>query len=1151
MTLPAGGVQLDRDEVVVEVESLVKRWLAAAAAMPVDAAAGRLAGMLKDPGGLDFTVGFVDRVIRPEDAGVAASNLRELVSQCPAFLAWHLRLGLRVGAVSSRVAPGLTIPVVRRALRRTVSHLLVDASDAKLSKMIAKLRGRGVKLNINLLGEAVLGAGEARRRVEATTDLLMRDDVDYVSIKVSAAVPPHPPLAFDQAVDAIQASLTPLFELAARSPTPKFINLDMEEYRDLDLTVAVFTKLLDRPEFLHLEAGIVLQAYLPDALRWMIHLQEWAARRRARGGQGIKIRLVKGANLPMERVEASLHGWPLATWASKQQTDTNYKRVLNYALTPERVANVRVGVAGHNLFDIAYAWTIAGERNVRPGVEFEMLLGMAESQARAVSETVGPLLVYVPVVHPKDFDVAISYLVRRLQEGASDDNFLSAAFDLNDDAGLYERERNRFVASLAALDDTVPTPNRTQDRRRSASSLPKRSFRNSPDTDPSLPANRQWAKAITERIPTSRLGDDLVAAHTVTDAAQIQAAIGAASAASSSWAAVGAGARAAILRKAALVFEQRRAALIEVMAAETGKTVDQGDPEVSEAVDFLNYYATLAEQLETIDGARPEPVGVTVVTPPWNFPVAIPAGSTAAALAAGSAVIVKPAPQARRCGSLLVEALWDAGVPREVLRLVHADESDLGRLLVADPRVDRLILTGGFETAQLFRSFRPDLQLLAETSGKNSMIVTPQADLDQAVKDLVHSAFGHAGQKCSAASLAILVGSVAASRRFLGQLADAVSSLRVGYPSDPSAQMGPLVEPASGKLLRALTVLSPGEAWLVEPKQLDDAGRLWSPGVKSGVVRGSEFHLTEYFGPVLGLMAAANLDEAIEIQNQVDFGLTAGLHSLERAEIEKWLAKVQAGNLYINRGITGAIVRRQPFGGWKKSSVGAGTKAGGPNYLLALSDWKSTPATLAAPLTPKIRQLLDAAVSAGLEETDFLARAVGSDAVAWRDEFSQARDVSGLAAERNWLRYLPTPVTVRFEHGPLAHLVRVVAAGLLAGTHVDVSTAGPLDAAIKALLQDADVDVAIQDSATWSARLRSSPPSRVRLVGGSREAFAQHSGGRVDLKLYAQPVVEAGRVELLTFLDEQAVSATAHRFGSPTPLVDGLPLDQPPPPSYD
>ncbi|MBE7190542.1 proline dehydrogenase family protein, partial [Jatrophihabitans endophyticus] len=594
----------------------------------------------------------------------------------------------------------------------------------------------------------------------------------------------------------------------------------------------------------------------------------------ADGGAPIKVRIVKGANLPMERVEAAVHDWPLATWGSKQDTDTNYKRLLAYALRPERTANVRIGVAGHNLFDVAFAWALAQARGATEGIDFEMLLGMAQGQAEAVRRDVGGLLLYTPVVHPGEFDVAIAYLVRRLEEGASQDNFMSAVFELHDDSALFERERARFAASLAAVDDAVPAPNRVQDRALPVATDVQREFANTADTDPSVRANERWGRAVLDRVAGSTLGVERVARAAVTSAGQLDTIMGDAVAAGATWGARTGAERAAVLRAAAVELERRRADLVEVMAAECGKTIDQADPEVSEAIDFANFYAASAEALDAVDGARARPVPLTVVTPPWNFPVAIPCGSTLAPLAAGSAVLIKPAPQARRCAAVLVDALHAAGVPRDVLHLVDVDESTLGEQLVADPRVGRLILTGGYETAELFRRFRRDLPLLGETSGKNAIVVTPSADLDLAVKDIVASAFGHAGQKCSAASLLILVGSAATSPRLRNQLADAVASLAVGWPQHPTSVMGPLVEPAGDKLEHALTTLEPGERWLVEPRGLDSTGRLWSPGVKEGVTPGSPFHLTEYFGPVLGIMTAPTLDDAIALQNAVPYGLT-------------------------------------------------------------------------------------------------------------------------------------------------------------------------------------------------------------------------------------------------------------------------------------
>ncbi|MFD1214822.1 aldehyde dehydrogenase family protein, partial [Arthrobacter sp. GCM10027362] len=515
------------------------------------------------------------------------------------------------------------------------------------------------------------------------------------------------------------------------------------------------------------------------------------------------------------------------------------------------------------------------------------------------------------------------------------------------------------------------------------------------------------------------------------------------------WGALTGAERAEILHRAGDVLAARRAELLEVMAAEAGKTLDQGDPEVSEAVDFAHYYAERARELDEVDGATFVPARLTVVTPPWNFPVAIPAGSTLAALAAGSAVVIKPARQAARCGAVMVQALWEAGVPRDVLQLVQLSERGLGRELISHPGVDRVILTGGYETAELFRSFRADLPLLAETSGKNAIIVTPSADFDLAARDVAYSAFGHAGQKCSAASLVILVGSAATSKRFRNQLVDAVTSLKVGWPADPATQMGPVIEPADGKLLQGLTTLGGGEHWVLKPQKLDDSGRLWSPGIRAGVQPGSPCHRTEFFGPVLGVMTAQTLEEAVGIQNAVDYGLTAGLHSLDREEIGYWLDRVQAGNLYVNRGITGAIVQRQPFGGWKKSAVGAGTKAGGPNYLLGLGDWESAPSTAGSPVTDAgAARLLEAArTSAAVPAAELavLERSLASDAAAWAGQFGTAKDVSGLMVERNIFRYLPVPVTVRLSAGePLAKLVRVLAAGVLAGAELAVSTAAGL-----------------------------------------------------------------------------------------------------------
>lgn len=1232
------------EELAARAVALAERWIAESADVDVDAAAERLAGVLEDPNGLPFTIGFVDGVMRPESLAAAAAQLHRIAPLVPDFLPWYLRRAVQVGGAVAPVLPAPVVPLARRALREMVGHLIVDARPEKLGPAIAAIRERGSRLNLNLLGEAVLGEREALRRLEGIHELVRRPDVDYVSVKVSAIASHISMWAFDETVEKVVERLLPLYLTAATDGT--FINLDMEEYRDLDLTIAVFTRLMEDPRLRSLEAGIVLQAYLPDALPALQELTAWSQRRVMAGGARIKVRLVKGANLAMEHVDAIMHGWSPAPYDVKVDTDANYLRCLRYGLQPETTQSVRFGIAGHNLFDIAYAWLLGGATGVRGSVEFEMLLGMAQGQVEVVSREVGPVLLYVPVVHPDEFDVAISYLVRRLEENASSENFLSAAFRLADDPALVERERDRFLASLARADapDLVTGPRRVQDRtavpadsprararvlraaptgdepagltqavlgiartaagedtaplprsapeqvfagdafvetavfapRESATRAPGApGFRNAPDTDPALEGNRAWARGILSRIETSRAGDATLAAAQVTDAASLDRIMRRVTDASAAWGAMAAADRAAVLADAARALEARRGELIEVAASETGKVFAEADIEVSEAVDFANYYAATARELDRVSGAVFEPSRLTVVTPPWNFPIAIPSGGVLAALAAGSGVVFKPARQARRCGAVLAEALWEAGVPRDVLALVALDRAELGERLVSDPRVDRVILTGSWETAAMFRSWRPDLDLHAETSGKNAMIVTPSADLDLAVADLVKSAFSHAGQKCSAASLAILVGPVGHSRRFARQLVDAVTSLRVGPPSDPLSEVGPVIEPPRGKLEWALTTLDPGEQWLVEPRPVDAgpeyAGRLWTPGIRTGVQPGSRFHREEFFGPVLGIMHASSLSHAIELQNAVEYGLTAGLHTQNPDDLALWLDRVEAGNVYVNRGITGAIVQRQPFGGWKRSSVGGGAKAGGPNYLVGLGRWRATTGGAASTslhlrgLDSRIAAVIEAAQpSLDYESFEWLRRAALSDAIAWDREFGRVKDVSRLGVERNLFRYRAVPsVALRATaDATWPAVLRTVIAGIRAGSATSLSAPVGLPAGVRRTLADQGVEVFVETDEEWLERITHpgdpedpllaqgagvvAAPSRVRLIGprGSVEAvrrwLSAEVGGDPDLAIFDGEVTTAGRLELLPFLREQSVTITAHRFGHPDPWSEDV-----------
>ena len=1091
------GVDLDGSEselLVDEAVTRVARWLDAAGPTTSRrdrATARRLAGAVSDEPGTAFAIRFVDRVIRPEDPATAARQLASLVNgaELPSFLAPVDRLLLRLGARMGPRLPRLVMPIAQRRMRSLVGHLVVDSAPARLRAHLEARAAEGFSINVNLLGEAVLGDAEARRRHQAVLEALARPDVDYVSVKVSSLVAQLSPWDFDGSLARVTAALRPLLRAAASADPPAFINLDVEEYHDLELTLRTFRQLLEEPEFAAVDAGIALQAYLPDSFGALRFLVDWHNRAAANGRRGsIKIRLVKGANLSMERVNAAVHGWPQAPYATKAETDANYKRCLDWALTPERTASVRIGVATHNLFDVAWAELLAGRRGVRDRVEFEMLEGMAPAQTAALRQDGRSVLLYTPTVAEEDFDVAISYLFRRLEENASKENFIRHLIELDPTGAAFADEAAKFRAAVATRHSVPALPRRRQNRSRPPQPAePAAGFFNEPDTDPALANNRVWARQIVSR---PWRGPGTPVARSIGEVDEVVAAAGAAQA---GWAARPPSERRDLLWRVADELARRRGDLVAAMVHEGHKTVAEADPEVSEAIDFARWYGQRAVEFVRRELARFEPFGTVLVVPPWNFPVAIPAGGVFAAVAAGSAAILKPAPETPRCAELVARCCWAAGLPAGLVGFVQTPDDDVGRHLVTHPGVDAVILTGHHDTARLFLSWKPDLRLLAETSGKNAMVITPNADMDLAVADLVASAFGHSGQKCSAASLAICVGDAYTSPRLRRQLADAVNSLQVGPSTDLATSMGPTIHPPEGNLLRALTHLDDGEEWLVEPRRLDEA--TWTPGVRLGVRPDSWFARTECFGPVLGLVPAESVDHAISIQNAGAYGLTGGIHTLDPAEIRRWSELVEVGNAYVNRATTGAIVRRQPFGGWKRSSVGPGIKAGGPNYPASLGTWHP--------------------VDTDLDDDEWLAAAQASDDVAWRTEFDAEHDPSGLFCESNVLRYRPLGrVALRIEADANPRdVARVEAAARRAGVQL-----------VKSHATD-------ETGADLAARLASLDVTRMRVLGtcGHELRAAANEAG---VHTAADPVTAEGRIELLHYLREQTISRTTHRYGN-------------------
>ena len=510
---------------------------------------------------------------------------------------------------------------------------------------------------------------------------------------------------------------------------------------------------------------------------------------------------------------------------------------------------------------------------------------------------------------------------------------------------------------------------------------------------------------------------------------------------------------------------------------------------------------------------------------------------------AGNTVILKPSRESVLTAWMLASQFWAAGVPREVLQFLPIGDRTAGKSLITDPRTAAVILTGSFDTARNFQSWRPELPLFAETSGKNAMIVTVNADVDLAIKDMVRGAFGHSGQKCRATSLALVEKSIYQSEKFRQQLKDAARSLVAGGSWNPSAVSTPVIREPDENLRRGLTQLDPGEEWLLEPKMLENNPCLWSPGIKLGVKPGSWYHRTECFGPVLGLICVESFDDALKIQNSNEFGLTGGLHSLDPNEIVVWREKVEVGNAYINRGMTGAIVRRQPFGGWKHSCVGPGAKAGGPNYVATLANWQAkglprqgndSSRTIASEFAKWERVVTDPA------QQEALAASASSYAHWWKTHFSVEHDPSHVHGETNHFRYRPRPWHIlRINHLQDPNVPLAVAQAALACSICSVPLSlsvpreviGAAPAWWSRLSGEIGLEIRQESHAEFCKRLGTLRDGTVRVLDPRvGEVFAPAEIGNIHV--FSGVPLANGRLELLSYLREQSVSQTIHRYGN-------------------
>jgi len=1187
----------DTDQIAKEAVKLATQWQQRANDLQTPrekARHAKLARLFTNPKDKVILTRLIDQSFRSKDPERIADQIHYILSRygIPTFFGPLEKILILLFMGLGRFMPRLAVPWMIKKMRQDSSHLIIPAEADKLRSFLDKRAHQGLRININHIGEEVLGEQEALSRLNMYIQDLENPAIDYVSIKISTIFSQLNPLAFDHCVGVLSERLSELYRTAAgqlfkgREGTRvgKFVNLDMEAYRDLEMTAAAFRRTLDRDEFQQTTAGMALQAYLPDSFHILEDLTAWARRRVENGGCPVKVRIVKGANMEMECLESALFDWPQAPFDTKLETDANWKRMVAFAMQPDNIKAVRLGVASHNLLDLAYAYLAGRANGVTDYFTFEMIEGMANHIRRTVQETGQEMIVYVPVADRTQFLNAIAYLIRRLDENTAPKNFLRHLNNLQ--TGSWDFLTRHFLSSLKLKQQPARYPHRNQNRLTETftgriGTYYENAFKNEPNTDWSLAANRRWAEDIRRRwrkkpddspveIPLVIAGEKIfenrrkkeiydpsqtgpvvrVARSALADGKDIDRAAAIAKADPDGWRGKSHRQRHHILSRAAMELRRARGDLIGAAAADTGKVFTEADVEVSEAIDFAEFYPHSAGRFFTMNHVHSRGQGVGVVISPWNFPIAIPCGGITAALAAGNTVIFKPSSDALLVAWLLCQCFWRAGVSKNVLQFVPCSGTGPAQKLSDHPGIDFIILTGGTATGLAILNQRPDIFLAAETGGKNATIVTALSDRDQAIGNVLYSAFGNSGQKCSATSLLILEPEVYRDAGFKKQLVDAARSLETGSPWDFAKRIGPLIRPPEAELEKALTHLEPGESWALKPQNIDDNPLMWTPGIKWEVQPDSPTHLTEFFGPLLGVMRADNLDHAIDLIHQTGYGLTSGLESLDPREQQHWKTRVKAGNLYINRGTTGAVVLRQPFGGMGKSVIGMGMKAGSPQYVAQFMHFEEIHSPDVGPLrsshpllslAQRWQQKLDWGTFENIaDDVKNAIRAIKSYLYHVEMEFGREIDYFHLQGQDNILRYLPAgTVVVRLhQDDSLFETLARIAAVRISGCRLRISCPEDLNnQATRFLRTDEGRRLTEGDPHYYETdqELAGIIPTVDRIRYAAAERVPQEiyrAAAESGFHVARAPVMMDGRLELLHYYKQQNICDNYHRYGN-------------------
>ncbi|PAF52334.1 proline dehydrogenase family protein [Helicobacter sp. 13S00477-4] len=1129
--------------------------------------------LLENPKNKVMLIELLDRSFRCFDNKARFNEIEYILGKygIADFFSSYEKFLLMAFLSAGKFAPNMSVPFFVNHIREDTKTMVLDEEKSKLDNHIVKREHQGITLNVNLIGEEVLGNAESLYRMHKYEDALKSEHIKYISIKITTIFSQINIIDFEYSKNEVVKRLDKLYQIAQeyqkQHGVEKFINLDMEEFRDLELTVAAFMESVSKFD---VHAGIVLQAYIPDSLMYLEKLHAFSKERVKSGKPAIKIRFVKGANMESEETIASQKGWELPTFDRKMDTDSNYNKMLDFVLEGDNYKYIKIGIASHNIFEIAYAYTRIYEKKAQESFTFEMLEGMSLQASYELSQ-MHKLILYAPVCNQEHFNNAIAYLVRRLDENTSEDNFMRYFFNLKVGSKNWEIQKQLFLDSLANIERLDNSTHRVQNRllpQKAKSTYDHKEFENESDTDFILAQNREWAQKIKEKYTNlealeiypvagekiqlegmkkteilDKIKNKKIASVAQANGEAIEKILQIAKEDKSGFSKMDFKEIHKILSKVAQNLRERRGDLIGIAALEVGKTYAETDAEVSEAIDFLEFYPY---SLRTLQEQNPHthfsPKGIGVVIAPWNFPVGISAGTIAAPLAAGNRVIYKPSSLSSITGYMLCECFWDAGVPKDSLIYLPAKGSDISKYLLGDESISFSILTGGEDTAYKMLEANPALLLSAETGGKNATIVSKMADRDQAIKNIIHSAFSNSGQKCSATSLLILEEEVYNDENFKKTLIDATESMSVGDPFVLKNKIGTLADKVNDKVQKAIDSKETHEEWAIKPTFIDNNPYLMKPAIKYGTKEGDYTHKTELFVPILTVMCAKDLPHAISIANSTGYGLTSGLESLDEREWEYYINHIEAGNIYINKSTTGAVVLRQPFGGIKKSAIGFGRKVGIFNYItqfMNISQEDADTHLLQSSIATKLEQFqthADASQKEALETAITMAK---SYAYHNKNEFETKKDYVHIRGEDNIFCYTKVKsIGYRIsKEDSLQDIMGVIIAANICNIPLTISIDSKQSnthfASIEQNLSKLGLNAQIHYESNKDFAAKISQFDRVRYFTkpSKEDIIYQAASKNAIIIASAKPLIN-GRFELLYYHFEKSVSISYHRYGN-------------------